>query len=67
MNFEERLSAFIGRMVEAVSTNQFLDGRLLRTGNRQFTIQVDSTSYIPQPREVTVFTDNIAYVRIPPQ
>ncbi|WP_410769027.1 hypothetical protein [Fontibacillus sp. BL9] len=66
MNFEERLGAFVGRVIEVVYSNQFIQGRLLRVANGVFAVQAESSNYIPEPREVTIFTENVTFVRIPP-
>ncbi|RCX16948.1 hypothetical protein DFP94_1108 [Fontibacillus phaseoli] len=67
MNFEERLSAFIGRVIEVVYSNQFIQGRLLRVANEVFVVQAESSNYIPEPREVLIFTENVSFIRIPPR
>jgi len=65
MDFEQRLSAFIGRFIEVVFANQFLQGQLLSVSDESFVVQAESSNYIPEPRQVTVFSDNVIFVRIP--
>ncbi|WP_334072751.1 MULTISPECIES: hypothetical protein [Paenibacillus] len=65
MDFEQRLSAFIGRFIEVVFANQFLQGQLLSVSDDSFVVQAESSNYIPEPRQVTVFSDNVIFVRIP--
>ncbi|GIO88652.1 hypothetical protein J25TS5_55840 [Paenibacillus faecis] len=65
MDFEQRLSAFIGRSIEVIFTNQFLQGQILNVSDGTLTIQAESSNYIPEPRQVTVVSNNVIYVRIP--
>lgn len=65
MDFEQRLSAFIGRFIEVVFANQFLQGQLLSVSDESFVVQAESSNYIPEPRQVTVVSNNVIFVRIP--
>lgn len=65
MDFEQRLSAFIGRAIEVIFTNQFLQGQLLNVSDESFVVQAESSNYIPEPRQVTVVSNNVIFVRIP--
>ncbi|EHB66947.1 MULTISPECIES: hypothetical protein [Paenibacillus] len=66
MNFIEALRSFIGRSVELVQPGQFLQGRLASAADGIVTIEIASTSYIPAAEVVTVFSNNITFIRILP-
>jgi hypothetical protein len=64
MNFEQLLAGYIGRSVEVFLSNTFYTGLLLSVGTGLFTVEVsDSTYYAPVER-VTIFTDQVSFVRI---
>lgn len=66
MDFSEILATFVGRTVEVVQTNQFLQGQLRSSANGLITVEVVSSNYIPTSQVVTVFNDSISFVRILP-
>ncbi|GIO89965.1 hypothetical protein [Paenibacillus lactis] len=66
MNFLEAIRQFIGRTVEVVQPGQFLQGRLASAVDGVVTIEIVSSSYIPSVEQVTVFGNNITFIRILP-
>ncbi|KPV55241.1 MULTISPECIES: hypothetical protein [Paenibacillus] len=64
MNFSQALAAFIGRKIEAFLTNQFVQGTLLGVGDGFFTVLVPNPSYTSPTIQVTVFNQNVEFVRI---
>ncbi|WP_127590123.1 hypothetical protein [Paenibacillus lautus] len=66
MNFSEILATFVGRTVEVIQTNQFLQGQFRSSSDGLITVEVVSSNYIPTSQVVTVFNDTISFVRILP-
>ncbi|MGE7823766.1 hypothetical protein [Paenibacillus sp. NPDC093718] len=66
MDFSEILATFVGRTVEVVQINQFLQGVLRSSVDGFITVEVVSSNYIPTSQLVTVFNDSISFVRILP-
>lgn len=66
MDFSEILATFLGRTVEVIQANQFLQGQLLSAAGGLITVQVVSSNYVPSSRQVTIITGNISLVRILP-
>ncbi|MGF9915099.1 hypothetical protein ABEX47_08925 [Paenibacillus ehimensis] len=64
MNFSQALATFIGRRIEAFLTNQFVQGTLLGVGDGFFTVEVPNPSYTTPTTQVTVFIQNVEFVRI---
>lgn len=67
MDFSEILATFLGRTVEVIQANQFLQGQLLSATAGLITVQVVSSNYLPTSRQVTIINENISIVRILPQ
>lgn len=66
MNFSDALVSFLGRRVEIVQPNQFLLGIIRGVSEGFFTIQLESSNYIPSAQQVSVLIDNVTFVRILP-
>ncbi|ANA82665.1 hypothetical protein PVOR_19499 [Paenibacillus vortex V453] len=66
MDFSEILATFIGRTVEIIQTNQFLQGQLRSATDGFITVEVVSSNYIPTSQVVTVLNESISFVRILP-
>ncbi|MFE0555013.1 MULTISPECIES: hypothetical protein [Paenibacillus] len=66
MDFSEILAAFVGRTVEVVQVNQFLQGQLRSSVDGLITVEVVSSNYIPTSQVVTVLNESISFVRILP-
>lgn len=66
MDFSEILATFVGRTVEVIQINQFLQGQLRSSADGFITVEVVSSNYIPTSQVVTVFNDTISFVRILP-
>ncbi|MFD0693964.1 hypothetical protein ACFQZT_07660 [Paenibacillus sp. GCM10027628] len=64
MSFTDALAGFIGRTIEVFQMSQFLQGTLLSVGNGFFSIEVTGSGYYPPTGEVTVFVQNVEFVRI---
>ncbi|GEM_PF-3283447 len=64
MNFEQLLQGYIGRTVEAFLMNNYYTGELLSVSNGRFTLLVTDPSYQTPTEIVTLFTGQIAFVRI---
>ncbi|MGG4345314.1 hypothetical protein [Paenibacillus lautus] len=66
MNFSEILATFVGRTVEIVQVNQFLQGQLRSSVGGLITAEVVSSNYIPTSQVVTVLHESVSFVRILP-
>ncbi|MBX4148746.1 hypothetical protein AK95_04715 [Paenibacillus sp. LC231] len=66
MDFSEILATFVGRTVEVVQVNQFLQGQLRSSADGLITVEVVSSNYIPTSQVVTVLNESISFVRILP-
>lgn len=66
MNFSDALASFLGRRVEIVQPNQFLLGNIIGVSEGVFTIQLESSNYIPSAQQVSVFLDSVTLVRVLP-
>ncbi|KKO55173.1 hypothetical protein [Paenibacillus sp. DMB20] len=66
MNFSDALASFLGRSVEIVQPNQFLLGNIIGVSEGVFTIQLESSNYIPSAQQVSVFIDSVTLVRVLP-
>ncbi|MBJ6363045.1 hypothetical protein ACFOQM_17630 [Paenibacillus sp. GCM10012307] len=64
MNFEQLLSDYIGRQIEVFLSSNYYTGDLLSTGNGQFTILVTDPSYQTPTEQVTLFSNQVSFVRI---
>jgi hypothetical protein len=64
MSFEQLLAGYIGRSVEVFLSNAFYAGRLLSVGTGLFTVEVSDATYYAPVEQVTVFADQVSFVRI---
>lgn len=64
MNFEQLLRGYIGRTVEAFLMNNYYTGTLLNVDSGRFTLLVTDPSYHTPTEEVTLFSGQVAFVRI---
>jgi hypothetical protein len=61
MNFEEMLSTYVGRSIEAVTGQDFYSGELVAVNEGRFTVRI-SNGY--SPRQATMLIASVSYVRI---
>jgi len=66
MNFLTALAAFIGRNVEVYQTGQLITGELVAVGVNSFVVNVVANSYEVPVIPLTVFQQNVEFVRILP-
>jgi hypothetical protein len=64
MDFFEMLSPFIGREVEVILLNDFVEGTLLELEDTLLVVRTTPTLYDPEGRLVSIPTLNIQFVRI---
>ncbi|OXL83217.1 hypothetical protein BCV73_09085 [Paenibacillus sp. SSG-1] len=67
MTFEEALAVFVGRHVEVLQPNQFIQGTLVSSSGGILAVDTVSTNYIPTTQRVNISTGSVALVRILPQ
>ncbi|CAM3871921.1 hypothetical protein COLU111180_11835 [Cohnella lubricantis] len=64
MDLEQALAAYVGRSIEAISPNSFVQGTLLGTGSGLLSIEAVSSGYTSPSGPVSVPIANLSLVRV---
>ncbi len=64
LNFEEMLLDYVGRSVEVFFANSFNTGILISVGSGIFTILTTDSTYQSPDEELTIFTQQVSFIRI---
>ncbi|MBB3126342.1 hypothetical protein FHS19_000996 [Paenibacillus rhizosphaerae] len=66
MNFEEALAVFVGRRVEVLQPNQFIQGIEASASGGILAVDTVSSNYIPTTQRVNITINSVSLVRILP-